>query len=344
MNSMTLRIEQNLLELLKEELTQAKKIILTSHYNPDGDAIGSVLGLYHVLKQQGLNAAMVSPNDFPTFLSWLPDASNILIFSKDKLRVEQTFREADLVICLDFNGYKRVEGMSYLLEETKAKRVLIDHHPEPESPFDIKFSFTEVSSTAELVYEIASQLFGDNAINYNSAVSIFTGIMTDTGSFSYACSRERTFEIAGKLIAKGIKVEDIQSNVYNNFSENRMKLLGFSLAERMKVFPEFKAAYIWLTKNDLKKFKYQIGDTEGFVNYPLSINGINFSVLFTENDSYVKVSLRSRGNFPANEFSKKYYNGGGHKNAAGGKSFVSMDETLKQFEELLKIHSNELNA
>jgi len=339
-----LQIVKSLLNDLKRAIDCSRSIVITTHHNPDGDAIGSVLGLYHVLKAKGINAHMVTPNGFPDFLGWLPDADKIVHYSRNKKGVEDLLTNADLLFCLDFNGFKRVEDMAEALEKSPAKRVLIDHHPEPESPFHISISYTEVSSTAELVYEVVEQLYGEKAITYESAVSLYTGIMTDTGSFSYACSRERTFAIAGKLIAKGVIVEEVQGLVYNNFSETRMRLLGYSLAERMKVYPEHRAACIWLTRSDLNRFKHQIGDTEGFVNYPLSIKGIIFSVLFTENDGFVKVSLRSRGNFAANTFSKLYYQGGGHKNAAGGKAFMSMDEVVKQFEELIAKHTAELNA
>ncbi|MEW5846356.1 MAG: bifunctional oligoribonuclease/PAP phosphatase NrnA [Bacteroidota bacterium] len=338
-----LQIGKSELNDLRKAIDGSSSIVITTHHNPDGDAIGSVLGLYHALKAMGVNTQMLTPNGFPDFLGWLPDADKIVHYSKDKKAAENLLSKADLVFCLDFNGFKRVEDMAEALEKSPAKRVLIDHHPEPESPFHISISFTEVSSTAELVYEVVEQLYGEKAITFDAAVSLYTGIMTDTGSFSYACSRERTFTIAGKLIAKGVTVEEVQGLVYNNFSENRMRLLGFSLAERMRVYPEHRAACIWLTRSDLNRFKHQIGDTEGFVNYPLSIKGIIFSVLFTENDGFIKVSLRSRGNFAANTFSKLYYQGGGHKNAAGGKAFMSMDEAVKQFEELIAKHTAELN-
>ncbi len=338
------QMDKSQLDELKRTIEASPNIVITTHHNPDGDAIGSVLGLYHALKAVGVNSQMVTPNGFPDFLGWLPDADKIVHYSKDKKLVEDIFGKADLIFCLDFNGFKRVEDMAESLEKSPAKRVLIDHHPNPESQFNISISFTEVSSTAELIYEVIESLYTDKAITYSCAVCLYTGIMTDTGSFSYACSRERTFAIAGKLIAKGVNVEEVQGMVYNNFSENRMRLLGFSLAERMKVYPQHHAACIWLSRSDLNKFKHQVGDTEGFVNYPLSIKGIVFSILFTENEGFVKVSLRSRGNFAVNTFAKLYYQGGGHKNAAGGKAFMSIDQAVKQFEDLIAIHSAELNS
>ncbi|MGD9978344.1 MAG: bifunctional oligoribonuclease/PAP phosphatase NrnA [Bacteroidales bacterium] len=332
------------LNRLKELLGNSKSIVLISHYNPDGDAVGSILGLYHALGNVGIKSTMVSPNGFPEFLEWLPEIDRVILYSKQKESVANALSNADLIVCLDFNGFRRLETMEGLLASSHCKKILIDHHPEPESPFDLYFSFVQVSSTSELVYEIVAKLYGEQSVDENSAVCLYTGIMTDTGSFSYACSRKRTFEIAGELVARGVNVEAVQAMVYSNFSVNRMQLLGYCLAEKMKVFPEHKAAYIWLTKAELKRFSHQIGDTEGFVNHPLSIKGIIFSVIFMENDGFIKVSLRSRGSFPVNIFSKKYYNGGGHTNAAGGKSFSSLEQTILQFEQLLAEHSSELNS
>ena len=328
---------------VKTEILSAKKIVITTHHNPDGDAIGSILGLMHSLKLAGINSEVISSNGLPAFLEWMPGADKIIKFSHKPDVVKQLFAEADLVFCLDFNGYSRTEKMEEVLEKTPAKKILIDHHPNPESPFDYYFSETRVSSTAELVYEFVTHIFGEQAINKDAAICLYVGIMTDTGSFSYACSRKRTFQIAGELVEKGVVVDTVQSLVYNNFSSSRMQMLGYCLVEKMKVMPEHKTAYIWLTKDEMKRFAYQVGDTEGFVNYPLSIKGIVFSVLFTENDGFVKVSLRSRGSFPVNEFSKKYYNGGGHTNAAGGKSFENMESTIIHFEEMLNQYSEQLN-
>ena len=341
---MHLNFDIQSLKKVKELLKNSQNIVLTTHHNPDGDAIGSVLGFYHSLKSIGISSSVVIPNGFPEFLGWLPGVDVVTKYSHQKDIATATLKNADIIFCLDFNGFRRTETMEKPLAESKAIKVLIDHHPEPESMFDYSFSFTEVSSTAELVFEVLSEMFGSDCVNSDAAECLYVGMMTDTGSFSYACSRERTFAIAGKLVEKGVNVERVQGLVYNNFSAKRMQLLGYCLAEKMKVFPEHNAAYIWLTKDELKKYKHQNGDTEGFVNYPLSIKGVVFSVLFMENDGFIKVSLRSRGTFPVNEFSKRYYNGGGHTNAAGGKSFTSMGEAIAKFEELLVEYSSKLNA
>ena len=341
---MLLKSDIKRIEEFKKLIDSSKSIVLTTHHNPDGDAVGSILGLYHALKALNYPVEAISPNGFPEFLSWMPNNDQVIRYSEQKAVAISKILNADTIICLDFNGFRRTEEMGDYLQKSQAKKVLIDHHPNPESSFDIQFSYTEVSSTAELVYEVLEACFPETTINTNSAICLFVGIMTDTGSFSYACSRGRTFEISGKLISNGVDVEMVQGLVYNNFSADRMKLMGYSLNEKMKVFPEHKAAYISLTKAELKKYKHKIGDTEGFVNLPLSIKGIIFSVLLVEHDSFVKVSLRSRGSFPVNVVSQKHFNGGGHKNAAGGKAFMSLQQAESLFESIIKTYSSELNS
>lgn len=327
----------------RQLLSVSNRIVLTSHHNPDGDALGSLLGMYFILKKMNVITTMIIPNGFPEFLAWLPGADHIIVHSKNKALAEKEIAAADLIFSLDYNGASRLEGMETAFRLSKGKKVLVDHHPNPEDIFDIQFSTTKVSSTAELVYEIGCILTGEINISIEAAINIFVGIMTDTGSFSYAISSPRTFHIVGQLIGKGVNLEDVQQQVYNTFSEGRMRLMGYSLAERMKVFPQHKAAYISLSREELKRFNYSIGDTEGLVNYPLSIKGIVFSALFIENTSFIKVSLRSRGNFSVNKFCSENFNGGGHINAAGGKSFATLAETEIKFEELLDKYSKELN-
>ena len=341
---MLLKSDLTKVETFKTLIDSSKSIVITTHHNPDGDAVGSMLGLYHALKAKGYPVLAVTPNGFPEFLSWMPGTDQVIRYSEQKTTAVSSIRNADTIICLDFNSFKRTEEMGDILMNAKGKKILIDHHPNPEELFDLQFSFTEVSSTCELVFELLSSSLGHETINTDSAICLYVGIMTDTGSFSYACSRGRTFQIAGELISKGVNVEKVQGLVYNNFSVDRMRLLGFSLSEKMKVFPEYKTAYISLTKEDIKKFKNKMGDTEGFVNLPLAIKGIVFSVLFVEHDNYVKISLRSRGSFPVNIVSQKHFNGGGHTNAAGGKTFMSLSETEVFFENILKIYLTELNG
>lgn len=329
--------------IIKNLISSKEQIVITSHHNPDGDAIGSVLGLHHILSAMGCNSIMIIPNEIPDFLTWLPGSEKILRFSKNSKVAAEAIRSAEIIFSLDYNSPKRLEGMQSNFNQSSAIKILIDHHPNPDSVFQWTLSDTRASSTAELVYEFAAIMDLESRVDENSALCIYTGIMTDTGSFSYACSNPRTFEIAAKLIAKGVKGEMAQQLVYNNFSESRMRLLGYSLESKMKVFPEFRSAFISLTQEELKRFKYKIGDTEGLVNYPLSIKNIIFSALFIENKGFVKVSLRSVGAFPANKICEEFFSGGGHVNAAGGKSFATIQETETKFVEILKQYQKELN-
>lgn len=339
---MPLNIQQEV-QAIKQLLETKTRIVITSHHNPDGDAIGSMLGLYFVLKEMCVNTSMVLPNDIPEFLAWLPGSNDVVRFSKDKKRATELITSAEVLFALDYNGPSRLETLKEIFEKSPAVKILIDHHPFPEPAFHHSISVINVSSTAELVYEFALQLGGSHLVNYNAAINIFVGIMTDTGSFSYACSNPRTFQVVSELLNKGVSVEEAQQQVYNNFSEGRMRLLGHSLSTKMKVFPEHRAAYIALSREELKSFNYAIGDTEGLVNYPLSIKNIIFSALFVENTNHIKISLRSSGKFPANKISEEFFNGGGHLNAAGGKSFTTLDETEKQFVAILDKYKEELN-
>jgi len=337
------KISKGNANIIKNLISSKEQIVITSHHNPDGDAIGSVLGLHHILSAMGCNSIMIIPNEIPDFLTWLPGSEKILRFSKNSKVAAEAIRSAEIIFSLDYNSPKRLEGMQSNFDQSSAIKILIDHHPNPDSVFQWTLSDTRASSTAELVYEFAAIMDLESRVDENSALCIYTGIMTDTGSFSYACSNPRTFEIAAKLIAKGVKGEMAQQLVYNNFSESRMRLLGYSLESKMKVFPEFRTAFISLTQEELKRFKYKIGDTEGLVNYPLSIKNIIFSALFIENKGFVKVSLRSVGEFPANKICEEFFSGGGHVNAAGGKSFATMQETETKFVEILKQYQKELN-
>lgn len=328
---------------IRQILIPTKKIVITSHHNPDGDAVGSVLGLYFILKRMGLKAEMILPNEIPSFLNWLPGAEKIVKHSKQKEQAERLLADADIIFSLDYNGSARLEKLSANFDKAKGIKILIDHHPNPENVFAHYISDTNVSSTAELVFEFAIALKGQDLITPDAALCIYTGIMTDTGSFSYGCSNPRTFEVVAQLVKMGIDIEMAQQNVYNTFSEGRMKLLGYALAKKMKVFPKHRAAFISLTKKELKQFDYKIGDTEGLVNFPLSIDNIVFSALFIENTNQIKVSLRSRGSFPANLVSERYFNGGGHKNAAGGKSFTTLTETEDAFIKIIEEYSEKLN-
>lgn len=330
---------------LKELFSRPQKILITTHYNPDGDAIGASLALYHFLVKMGHEAAVLVPNELPTFLQWMPGSDQIVIFSKDELLGRKIISEAESIFCLDFNSLSRVKFFAEELAEATGIKILIDHHLQPSDEFDLTFSEIGVSSTSELLYQLIHHCGFGNYIDIQAAECIFAGIMTDTGSFSYSCEKPETFLITADLISKGVDVEKLHRLVYDTYSESRMRLLGFCLSERMKVLPEMNTAYIWLSMDDLEKFNYQPGDTEGVVNYALSIENIVLAALFTERNDRVRISLRSKGSFSVNDFARNHFQGGGHRNAAGADSFLSLEKTLLSFEALLpeykqKLHDN----
>ncbi len=328
-----------LIKLLEEK----SDVLITTHYNPDGDAIGSSLALYHFLNSQGIKSKVLIPNELPSFLQWLPGVNEALIYAENPSVANDLLATADLIFCLDYNGLDRVKLFTDQLRAANATRVLIDHHIQPENEFDLIFSDVSFSSTSELLYQIVFEAGLISSLTREMAECFFVGIMTDTGSFSFACNRPETFEIAANLIKTGLDVEKVHRLVYDTYSESRMRLLGHCLGANMKVIPEHATAYIWLTKEDLENYDYQQGDTEGVVNYALSIENVALAALFTERDDRVRVSLRSKGDFSVNEFARAHFNGGGHRNAAGGDIFKTMPETLALFEALLPSYSADIN-
>jgi phosphoesterase RecJ-like protein len=337
-----LAISASSISYLIKLLEEKSDVLITTHYNPDGDAIGSSLALFHFLASRGIRSKVLIPNELPSFLQWMPGAKDAVIYNDNPETGNDLLASADLIFCMDYNGLGRVKLFTDQLRAADATRVLIDHHVQPENEFDLIFSEIGVSSTSELLYQIIGEAGLINGINREMAECLFVGIMTDTGSFSFACNRPETFEIAADLIRTGMDVERIHRMVYDTYSESRMRLLGHCLALNMKVLPEFATAYIWLSKEDLEKYDYQQGDTEGVVNYALSIENVAVAALFTERGDRVRVSLRSKGEFSVNEFARAHFNGGGHRNAAGGDIFKNMPETLAWFESLLPSYSVEI--
>jgi len=338
-----IKIEKHIINKLDTIFSGKKNIVIIFHSNPDGDAIGSGLALYIILKNLGNQVKVISPDTYPKFLEWLPENKNIIIFNKSKNDAIQFINDADAIVCLDFNNLDRVKDMATYVANSKAIKILIDHHPNPDNFPDIAISKTSVSSTAELLYQIIRHLNYQKYITKEVAECLFTGIMTDTGSFNYGFN-PATLIIASELLSYRINKDEIFNNIYNNFSSDRMRLMGYCLNSKLEVVPKFKTAFISLTQNEFRKFNYQTGDTEGFVNLPLSIENIVFSVLFTEQRDHVKISFRSKGDFNANVFAKKHFNGGGHKNAAGGQQYnLSINETISKFKKLLEKYSKELS-
>lgn len=329
---------------LKNLLTRKYKIVITTHMNPDGDAVGSTLALSLALKKMGHDVFPIVPNEYPEFLQWLPGNDTVIDYYKKKELANSLISSAEMIFFLDHNESKRGGDMNEALTASKALKIMVDHHPNPQMIVDYQFSFVEASSTCELIFEFIAAIDGLAFIDKSISECIYTGILTDTGCFSYNSSRTRTFEIAARLLEFAIDKDEIYSRIYDNYSAHRMRLLGFCLNEKMVVLPDLKTAFMSITLEDQKKFDFVTGDSEGFVNYPLSIKGICFTALFTERKDKVKISFRSRGSFPSNLFSERHFSGGGHLNAAGGESTLSLDETIKKFTGLLSDYKTELNS
>jgi phosphoesterase RecJ-like protein len=306
-------------------------ILLISHINPDGDAIGSQLAVWHYLKSKGRNVNMMTPNYLQEFIKWMDGADEINVFIRDRKKGRELIKEADLIVLLDFNQSNRLGEAEDLVLQSNAKKIIIDHHLNPGNFTDIVISEPAKCSTSELVHELITVINGSPYMNKAYAEAIYVGIVTDTGNFEHGSYTPATFRIAADLLETGLVKERILNLIYNNFSPDRMKLMGYALNTRMVVLPEFKTAYIFLTKEDLKNYNHEKGDTEGFVNMPLSIKGIYFTVLFIEKDGFIKLSFRSKGTFPTNEFASDYFNGGGHLNASGGEYYDTLENTIDFF-------------
>jgi phosphoesterase RecJ-like protein len=328
-------------EEVKQKIFNAKRACIITHKNPDGDAIGSSLGLAGVLSQLNIDTKVLVPNKHPEFLQWIPFNEKILVWEKETESGKNLIQNADLIFFLDFSNLSRIEELEQDVLQSKAYKIHIDHHPNAESPSDILLNYTNVSSTAELTYWFLRELELDKHIKTDEATALYVGICTDTGSFNHN-ARNNTFLTVAFLLDRGINKNEIHSRVFDNFSFDRMRLLGYCLENKMEYIPEYNTAFISITKEELARFNFVLGDTEGFVNYPLSIKGVRFSAIFIENPDLIKISLRSKGSMAVNKVSEKYFNGGGHINAAGGNSTKSMEETLNTFRNLLVNYKDEL--
>lgn len=332
------------LKELKTVLNQPQNIVIVPHKNPDGDAMGSTLALYHYLTGQGHDAIVIAPNDYPDFLKWLPGDNNVLIFENDQVNAEALIQEASLIFTLDFNALHRVGDMVNSLEASTATKIMIDHHQQPDDYAKYIYSDVSMSSTCEMVYNFIEILDDLDKIDKDIATCLYTGIMTDTGSFRFPSTTSRTHDVISQLIAKGANNSEIHNKVFDTNSYSRLQLLGRAM-KNLKVITEFSTAYISLSQDELDEFNFKKGDTEGFVNYGLSLKGIVFAAIFIENkqDDIIKISLRSKGEFSVNEFSRTHFNGGGHTNAAGGRSHDSLESTIDNFISILPQYKNELS-
>ncbi|PHR12303.1 MAG: DHH family phosphoesterase [Aequorivita sp.] len=331
-------------QIVEGLLTSPKKIVIVGHKNPDGDAVGSCLGLSIFLKSLGHQATVVMPNDFPDFLKWLPRCEEIIIYEKEVQKTAEISGAADLIFTLDFNSLDRVGGeLQAVLENASAKFVMIDHHQQPADYAAATYSDVKMSSTSEMVFHFMDALGDSSMLSKEIAINLYTGIMTDTGSFRFSSTSPTTHRVAAKLIEAGAESAIINQNVYDTNSPERMKLLGLAL-NNLVILPEMHTAYITLTQKDLDDHNFKKGDTEGFVNYALSVKGVVFAVIFIENkqENIVKISFRSKGNFSVNDFACNHYNGGGHINAAGGKSSQDLNKTISEFISILPRYKNAL--
>lgn len=330
-------IEQAKIDHFTKWFERADKIVIVFHVSPDGDAIGSSLGLAQFLDSQDKTVNVIVPNAFPDFLKWMPGSKDILLYDRYKEFADKLINEADIICCLDFNSLKRIEEMADSVATSPARKILIDHHLYPEDFCRIVISHPEISSTSELVFRLICRMGYFSDISREGAECIYTGMMTDTGGFTYNSNNREIYFIISELLSKGIDKDDIYRKVYNTYSESRLRLMGYVLSN-MKVYREYNSALISLTKEEQGKFDYIKGDSEGFVNIPLSIKNVRFSCFLREDTErrIIKISLRSVGTFPCNKLAAEFFNGGGHLNASGGEFTGTMAEAKQVFEEALK--------
>lgn len=330
---------------IKALLASPKRIVIVPHKNPDGDAMGSSLGLYHYLKKYDHNVTVIAPNDYPEFLKWLPSDELVIKYDANKVEADKLINTADVIFTLDFNALHRTGDMEEALTNANAIKVLIDHHQQPEDYANYIYSDVTMCSTAQMIYHFIEMLEDLDHIDSDISTCLYTGIMTDTGSFRFRSTTSQTHRVVADLIDKGADNAQIHNNVYDTNSYNRLQLLGCALSN-LKLISELNTAYITLSQSELNKYDFKKGDTEGVVNYALSLNGVNFAVIFIENqkEGIVKISLRSKGDFDVNMFARENFNGGGHTNAAGGRSELSLKETVEKFISILPAYTNVLKS
>jgi phosphoesterase RecJ-like protein len=328
---------------IKELLATPQKIVITTHHKPDGDAMGSSLGLYAYLIQLGHHVKVVTPTDYPSFLHWLPNNSDVIIYTDETERAAKLVEEAALIFCLDFNTLSRINELGELVRASEAYKIMIDHHLEPEDFDDYRHWSINACAAAQLVYDfIVNELKDGAMMNKDIATCLYTGIMTDSGSFRFESATSTVYRIAADLIDAGAEHWRIHQLVYDNASENRLRFLGHCISNKLEILREYNTAIISVTQQELNEYKVITGDTEGIVNYALSVNGIKLAAFIIERTDKVKLSLRSTGDFPANEICKKYFDGGGHRNAAGGASSQDLSSTVANFKEILKEYKTQL--
>lgn len=329
-------IDEKLIARLGQLIKDAEHIVITCHLSPDGDAVGSTLALCRVLRNMGKDAHVVVPDQVPRALAFVPNYNDIVVYTLNEPRSRSLVRNAQLIFCLDFNVLKRIDKLGEIIAQSTVPKVLIDHHLDPDSIFDITISFPTLSSTCELVYRTLLQLDLLYFLDVEAAQCLYVGLMTDTGNFTYSSDYPEIYEIAAHLVSMDIHKEWLYNQAMNTFSANCLRLQGYAISEKMQVFIDKGAALITLTRPELERYGYRKGDTEGLVNKPLAIPGVNWSIFMREDPEYIKISCRSQGDFSVNDICNRYFNGGGHKNAAGGEFNGTMEEAVDLFFNILK--------
>jgi len=323
----------------------SKKVVITMHQKPDGDAMGSTLGLFHFLIQFNHTVTVISPTNWASFLDWMPGAKNVLDYENNESDSNRLIEEADWIFCLDFNTLSRTKNMEGALLQAKGIKLLIDHHQQPQTEvFSYGVSDTTKSSTAEMVYDFICNAGYQDKLNDSIAQCLYAGVMTDTGSFRFPSTSYHVHLMVAELLKRGLNQSIIHQNLFDNFSENRLRFIGNTLLNRMEVFYEYNTALIAITQQDLYKYDIKTGDTEGLVNYPLSIEGIKMAAIIIDRGEERKCSFRSKGSFDVNTFARKYFNGGGHYNAAGGNSKDTLEKVIADFKLAIKENKNELST
>jgi phosphoesterase RecJ-like protein len=331
------------IEELYPLLSRPKKVVIIMHQKPDADAMGSSLGLYHFLRELGHELSVISPTNWAEWLKWMPGANHVIDYEFSTEKAVAVLEKAEWVFCLDFNTLARTRNMAARLRNTTATRILIDHHQQPEADwFDYGVSDTEKSSTSEMVYDLIVDSGHAGLIDIDIAACLYAGVMSDTGSFRFPGASAAVHRMVAALKDTGLNHTVIHDHLFDNFLENRLRFTGFVLQNRMEIFYEHNAALIAIPWKDLVRYEIKTGDTEGLVNYPLTIQGIRMAALIIDRDEEVKCSFRSKGNFDVNVFARKYFEGGGHVNAAGGRSNETLEATVQRFVEAIKENSSQL--
>lgn len=331
------------ISLFYPQLNTPSKAVITMHQKPDGDAMGSALGLYHFLIALGHQVQVISPTNWADFLDWMPGVDKVMDFEKNREKAKKVLDETDWLFCLDFNVLHRTKNLEKHLSEANCTKILIDHHEQPqEEAFDFGISNTSKSSTCEMVYDFIVESGHGSVLNLDMAESIYTGLMTDTGSFRFPATSASVHRAIAHLKDLGLKHTKVHEHLYDNFLENRLRFIGFALTNRMEVLYEYNTALMYIQHADLHRYDIRTGDTEGLVNYLLTIQGIQFGALVIDRDEERKWSFRSKGNFDVNTFARKHFEGGGHVNASGGRSSDSLEATVNKFKQVLKEYKNQL--